>query len=223
MESRQPLISVCHATCRPQQAINAFCRHQATCKGQDWEYIVACDGTATPDELLKMGQYGFTVVVLPFKDGGVNKWNAAAAKARGKILMEGQDDFHPPIFWDDLLAKAADWDKEVALWVDNGEGNRPPHRVKMLEPTIISRARYERLGYFYHPAFTHLYADDWHTHVSWRDGVVVDRRDTIRWMHKNPLRGHGQPDEITKRTNAPAKYQEGQRILQQLMAAENAR
>jgi glycosyltransferase involved in cell wall biosynthesis len=83
--------------------------------------------------------------------------NLAAAASTGDVLVVVSDDFELPPHWDTLILEATEGKREWLLKTWDGQ-----------EPWIatlptMDRTLYERLGYIYHPAYVHMFAD---THLS---------------------------------------------------------
>jgi glycosyltransferase involved in cell wall biosynthesis len=86
-------ITVCHATRgRPQEAINArilWMKKAADPASVEWIY--SCDDDDEKAKPLK--NWG----MISGKGGCVAAWNRAAAVAQGEIIVQGSDDFDPPL------------------------------------------------------------------------------------------------------------------------------
>ena len=112
----------------------------------------------------------------------VKGWNLAAAKSTGKVLVQVTDDMVPPGAWDSNLEVCAPkgWmDKEAAVHVEDGY----VHDIMVL--AIITRARYERFGYFFYPDYESLFCDTELTEVAYRDGVVINAKHLL-FEHRHP-------------------------------------
>ena len=50
-------------------------------------------------------------------------------------------------------------------------------KIYMVKTVILSKKRYKKLGYVLHPDFAHVYCDNFHSWISHRDNVVIQRKD----------------------------------------------
>lgn len=221
---KAPTISLLHATRgRAQQAVQ--CRDAwlgLTSNPGCVEHIYAVDEDDAPSvDMVKQFQH---VVVSP-AGSCVRAWNAAAAKCRGKLLVQLSDDWVPVPGWDALLldeiARAGkDIDRdEIVIAVSDG------HRKDgLLCMAILSRTRY--LGqrdytgscspsspladpYLFHPDYESVYSDNEFSHRAWRDSVVIDARERIVFQHLHPAFGKAPTDATYDASNAPERYARG--------------
>lgn len=112
----------------------------------------------------------------------VTGWNLAAEKSSGSVLIQVTDDMVPPMDWDLKLLqlKPEDWvHSDHAVHVEDGY----VHNIMVL--AIITRARYERYGYFFYPDYLSLFSDTELTAVAYRDGVVIDAKHLL-FEHMHP-------------------------------------
>lgn len=162
----------------------------------------------------------FRTVVQNERSGScVSNWNAAAAASRGKILILAEDDAFPSKWWDTELAyalsdKLANVDQEFVAWISTGM----PRDADLIVHGIMSRALYERWGYFYYPEYISMYADDDLTAHAKQDGVVVDLRHLIRHEHMHPSRTGRVQDEVFRRQNSKRNFQIGAEIFKRRLA-----
>lgn len=146
------------------------------------------------------------------KGGPVAAWNAAANKSRGQVLIQVSDDWEPPMHWDRLILDAiGDTSKPSVLAISDGH-----RKDDLLCMAILTRARYEQQGYMFHPDFFSMYSDNWFSECAFKDGVVIDCRDSITFEHLHPVFGKAEMDETYARSNAPAHYVRGQKTLDRL-------
>lgn len=206
-------ISLLHATRgRPRLAIEALHKWLKTAKHPDTiEHIFAIDAD---DESSKALAAHYSVTV-PAGGGCVRAWNAAAAKSQGHVLIQVSDDWDPPVNWDEqILTRLGDLTQPKVLAISDG------HRTdKLLCMAILTRARYEQQGYFFHPDFLSVYSDDWFTHCAYRDGVVIEARDFVI-EHQHPLFTGAPVDQTTAESNTAARYAQGKSVFDRLLATE---
>jgi hypothetical protein len=112
----------------------------------------------------------------------VKGWNLAASKATGKVLIQLTDDMVPPPQWDLKLKtlNPPDWmDRETVVHVEDGY----VHDIMVM--AIITRARYERFGYFFYPDYESLFSDTELTETAYCDGVVLVAKHLL-FEHRHP-------------------------------------
>lgn len=142
-------------------------------------------------------------------------WNLAAAKANGKVLVLVSDDIMPPERWDEALLAVEDgaWvDKEAVLHVADGYG---PNK---LTHAIMTRARYERLGYFFYPEYESMYNDQELWEQALQDGVVIDARHLL-FEHIHPDAHKRERDSVDLVQSGKQRYQSGKVLFERRKAA----
>lgn len=114
----------------------------------------------------------------------VDGYAEAAKAATGRILILNSDDMECPLEWDRLLWDLMPMWPEFVLHVSTGwyDGE------KASSIQILSRSRYEKLGYVMHPGYLSMYADDDFLHHAYADGVVIDARH-LMFPHKHAAPG----------------------------------
>ena len=80
----------------------------------------------------------------------------------------------------------------------------------------LSKKRYEELGYILHPEFSHVYCDNFHTWISHKDDVVIQRKD-IMFEHLHPSMGKSEPDEFYINASTEEEYVKGSNIFHNLI------
>ncbi len=143
----------------------------------------------------------------------VDATNTAAQCAVGKVLVVISDDIFPCPRWDAELAAIPQ------LWSDNPcvvrvSTGGVADKSGLLTVQILNRARYEQIGYLFHPAYVSMYSDQEFTDHAERDGVVVDARH-ITFYHDHPTTpgSSARSDEVYERQNDPRRYQYGAGLL----------
>jgi len=179
-------VSVIHATARPKEAIETYHKWMHAAKYPPRvEYIIAFDATRKTFEAMDKAFNGhfpenLKYIVTRQKLGAVNKCNDAANLSTGYILTQSSEDIEPMHDWDDALIRAADWSKEVIVEINDGNHN---HGSGLFTGMVLSRARYLKQGFFYHPKFRHIGADDYHAWLARRDGCEVIQAKHILLKH----------------------------------------
>lgn len=208
-------ISLLHAT-RGRAARAYQAQHEwltAAADPDSIEHIFAIDADDQPSLPLALQR----AVVVPGGGGCVAAWNAAAAASTGRVMVQMSDDWTPPLHWDrQILERLGDLDRPAVLAIN--DGHRPDDLLCM---AILTRARYQQQGHLFHPRFKSMYSDNYFTHCAHRDGVIIPARDLI-FHHNHPAFDQLIPvDQTYAESNAPARYEEGKAIFEELLASEN--
>ena len=163
--------------------------------------------------------------------------NQAAAAAHGRILIVNADDQYPALNWDESIISvlerraAIDSGVDPARWPDGvfatdggtlwpaefvievSTGTPREHERNILVMPIVSRSRYERLGYLFYPQYESMYADNDLCSQARLDGVVIDARALV-FPHRHPLFDSSVPtDEQYEAQNSPEAYRHGAAIF----------
>jgi len=151
-----------------------------------------------------------SVVVEP--GSCVRAWNAAAKVAVGDVLVQLSDDWIPCYGWDTaILAEIGDTSRSAVLAVS--DGNRTDSLLCM---AILTRARLERQegGTLFSPEYLSVYSDNEFSHRAWRDGVVIDARERLKFRHVHPYFDKSVPMDATyKASNAAERYDQGRAVF----------
>lgn len=129
-------------------------------------------------------------VVNPRMQGvsAVRNWNAAAAAARGDLLVVIADDLLPCARWDALLDEVlVDLDPLLTPFVVK-IAESDSHRDLLLRHPVVSRAYYNRFG-LWNPEYQGHYVDHDFTYAAYNHGLVLDGR-RVRLTHMNAAYGH---------------------------------
>jgi hypothetical protein len=81
---------------------------------------------------------------------------------------------------------------------------------------ILTRERYRRQGYLFHPEFFSMFSDNWFSRQAFADGVVIDARDRITFQHVHPAFGKAEMDATYARSNDSYHYTTGEGIFRRL-------
>jgi len=205
--NHKPRISLLHATRgRPQKAWECRERWMNAARLPMWiEYIMAVDeDDQASRDLARQFQH---VVVEP--GSCVRAWNAAAAVARGDILVQLSDDWNPPAGWDASICSAFEGvSGEAVLAV--GDGAR---KDSLLCMAILNRARLEKQGALFFAGYESVFCDNEFSHRAWKDGVVIDRRADLIFEHVHPFFGKASMDSIYEANNSPERYERGRALF----------
>jgi hypothetical protein len=208
--NKEPVISLIHAT-RGRHNAALACRERWLNAADDpagIETVWCVD--ADDNESVTVAKQ-FRHVVVESGGGCVRAWNAGAAMARGKILVQLSDDWRPSLGWDRAIMREisiAGKSLDESLVVAVGDGVRTDGLLCM---AILTRARWDQQGCeMFSADYKSVYSDNEFTHRAWRDGVVIDARERITFEHMHPAFGKGQMDKTYAESNSKERYAEGE-------------
>jgi hypothetical protein len=140
----------------------------------------------------------------------VKAWNEAAKSSTGKVLVMISDDFVPPKEWDSqLVGLKSNWIDE--RWVvrvndcNNSSVNKP------ITLPILTRARYEELGYVFWHEYESMFSDTEFTDHAKLDGIVLDAR-TMLFEHLHPTCFKRNRDSVDDVHASTQRWNSGQAI-----------
>lgn len=175
------------------------------------EHIFAVDeDDATSCEMTKQ-----FISVKSGKQSCVAAWNAAAKIARGDLLIQLSDDWQPCQDWDSKLISVcgdADLQKQsLVIAVDDGA-----RKDQLLCMAILSRARYEQQGNeIFHEGYESVFSDNEFSYRAYKDGIVIDAREKLRFEHLHPSFGKAPMDETYRHNNQKTRYETGFALFKQ--------
>jgi hypothetical protein len=209
------------------------------------EYILAVDATWGFDQQEVNGQLAdytwarddhgstFTATnkLIYTKGNYVQSVNEAAKAATGDVLVVIADDIWSAKGWDRIFREAAEgamlnldaalqFPKEFAIWVNNGWNEQG--RGIMAMP-VLSRSRFERLGYVYFPGYESMWADNdlaHHVMLDAKKGLcsLIKLEEPV-FEHKHPSFDGSVPvDDQYRKQNRVEAYNLGQRLFQKRKA-----
>jgi glycosyltransferase involved in cell wall biosynthesis len=209
---QKPKISLIHAT-RGRSSKAVACRDawlNAAANPSQIEHVFAVD--ADDAESLEMSKQ-FVSVVSDAKSC-VAAWNLGARKATGDLLIQLSDDWFPCPGWDDqLLALVEGKDltaEQVVIAVNDGH-----RKDDLLCMAILSRARWVAQGDMFFPGYESVFSDNEFSLRAFRDGVVIDARDRITFVHSHPVFRGGELDDTYKHNNRRDRYESGQKLFKE--------
>jgi hypothetical protein len=219
-----PIFSICHTSARPKG-------WQASAK----QWLEFADDPELIEYILCIdARWGFTEEPEPPIDSPadwkvcwnrkrmscVDGWNETARHATGHLLIMNADDFYPPPHWDSSFLKVVRNVRGVAKWGNKdfvlqiSQALADGNSSDMLNTAILSRARYERLGYVYYPEYEGMFADDDYSEHAWMDNVVIDARHMV-FEHRHPTTTPGvEWDDAYRYENRKESYYAGRTILE---------
>jgi len=212
IKTGKPIISLIHATRgRAAQAVKARQNWIRTANHPERiEHIFVADLDDEESVILSR----FPSAFMAESNGCVGAWNYGASLTEGEVLVQLSDDWKPFKGWDDAILDAiGDTSKPSVLAISDG------HRTDdLLCMAIMTRQRYKDQGYMFHPEFFSMYSDNWFSECAFRDGVVIDARNSIKFEHEHPVFGKAEMDNTYARSNANEHYERGAKALERLRA-----
>jgi len=207
-----PTYSLCYTSRRPA-SIAARVRQwrERAARPDDLEVVIAVDADDSASAAAARTVPGARVIeqtVAPFNC--VRGWNAAAAAACGRVLVAMADDIEPPPQWDEALRQLSPgWmDRETVVLTADDLYKTECHLG------IVSRPRYERLGYLFFPGYESMYCDvDMAEHAR-RDGVLLDARRELCFQHHHVANRRRAADAVDAVHSSPSRYQNGAALIQ---------
>ena len=97
-------------------------------------------------------------------------------------------------------------------WVIQTTSLTPADEKDLMVVQIMSRARYERLGYAMYPEYESMYADNDFSEHARRDGAVIDAKNIVI-EHRHPIITKEPWDVQYLHENHPESYVLGEKIL----------
>ncbi len=208
-EKGKKVFSLLHPTRgRPEECIKMMEKWlDMAGKPEAVEHIFAVDS----DDLETMeATKGFKRLVISDRMGCNAAYNDLAAMSQGKILISCADDINPFYHWDaDVYEKLESYlDKEAILKVHDGYRNDD-----LLTVTIMTRARFEKQGFFHCGEYPTVFADNELTLRGQIDGVIVNGND-LTFKHEHPANNPNvKVDETYAKQNSQEAYRQGEEIF----------
>jgi hypothetical protein len=232
-------LSILHTSARPDQWRNTYeAWIAAAAYPENVEYVLCADerwGFADSDPLWAewlvrdfMGSGNrLAWNAAPYKHSGyVSGVNEAAKHSTGDVLVVIADDFFPCPHWDEEIRWARALypvhlgGREAVIWVPTNTPKEFERNI-MVAP-ILTRSRYERLGYVLYPKYESMYADNdfaEHAQFDQEEGRCVIIRGNFAFDHRHPFFHPEQMDDVYRAQNHPDAYEWGKRILEGRRAA----
>lgn len=165
-----------------------------------WEYILSCD---SDDPALSAynpykGAQNMRQIVNDNKNV-VQATNVAAKISSGDILIYLSDDFDCPDNWGELVLK--EFENENRPLLIKVDDCLQRFDASVLTIPIMNRALYERLGYFWHPAYKSMFVDE---DLYWtaRNLGALKFCPHLKFPHEHHSIGKAQNDETYRRSEA---------------------
>lgn len=228
--TQKPTFSLLYTSAREAQIPDVIRRWvKASDARWDLQFCITTDGgewrgswDSTLNKLcveLKIRRSQFIIAAVkkaPFNCG--RGWELAAKISSGMILVCVSDDLHPCQDWDmeiieALIENKADIGHKWVMHVDDGGPEK-----KLTHP-IMSRARYDEVGYFFYPHFASLYNDDEIWRKAERDGVLIDAKH-ILIKHVHHYFKEREFDAVDAVHSSDSRYDDSKRLFDWLVAKD---
>jgi len=186
-KSDRPTFSLCHPSARPhkwQEIRKAWM--DAADKPEDIEYILCADQRWGFDESVHDGLDEVKITWNTRRKCFVDSVNTAADLASGEVLICIADDQYPCEHWDTLLKMRLPIHEYVEFVAEVNTGTPKEHERGIIVLPIVSRSRYERLGYVMFPGYESMYADNDLREHAVLDECLIDCRDLPVFPHRHP-------------------------------------
>jgi Glycosyl transferase family 2 len=189
---KQTLFSILHTSARPDKWRAVYDDWmQNAVHPEDVEYVLVIDDRWGFD-LSDMSPYSTPLNnIRVLRNTGrrcyVDGVNIAAKGSTGAILVVNADDQFSCPQWDDCLRYAfIDSANEQQEWVIEVDCGGNEHERGIMPMPVLSRARYEKLGYVFFPEYESMMADNDFCQAAYQDHVVIDARHLL-FPHKHPM------------------------------------
>jgi SAM-dependent methyltransferase len=222
--ARRPMFSIIHPSARPDKWAEVLAAWFRSCTQGDFEYILVCDKrwgfetlpTEPPEStgIIMGGAFGGNAFRAIWNTGRrcyVDAVNLGAQYATGDVLIVIADDQYPAQDWDFHLAEVlADSGKEV---IEVSTGTPAEHERGILVMPILTRARFERLGYVLYPQYESMFADNDFCEAARKDDQIANARHLL-FPHRHPYFDKTvESDAAYEAQNRPEAYQLGGAVL----------
>lgn len=243
--SNRPLFSILHPSARPDQWRKVYDAWiAAAVHPEDVEYVLCVDERwGFKRQCLSAEFHACEMASREWwevreRDGlNVEVWNesrrcyvdsvnTAARASTGSILIVIADDQYPCEKWDAALSEACLKGSNVPAFlapdyvVSVSTGTTDEHKRRVMVMPILSRARYERLGYVFFPEYESMYADNDFAGHAEQDRCIVDARSLL-FPHRHPLvdPSISWDDAYAQQNRGPA-YELGKALLDRRRSAK---
>ena len=217
--NKRPLFSVLHTSARPdkwREVYDAWIK--AAVHPETMEYVLCVD------ERWNFSLDGWQWFV-DLRPGSLNRvvWNTgrkcyvdgvntAASASSGLILIVNADDQFPCEHWDEELTRVLPPSPDFVIRVLTGTPKEVERRIIVMP--IVSRPRYDKLGYLMYPEYESMYADNDLCEMAEVDGVIVEAQH-LTFPHKHWINKQREADAVDQAQNRAEAYKLGESILTQ--------
>lgn len=135
--------------------------------------------------------------------------NIAAQYATGDILIVNADDQFSCTGWDRELWDVCSIKGSLKMGdeyvVSVSTGTPTEHERNIMVMPILSRARYDRLGYVFYPMYESMFADNDFAEHAQTDNCVIEARD-LMFPHRHPINSQAKWDDQYRTQNRSSAY-----------------
>lgn len=222
--SSTPVFSILHTSARPDEWRKVYeAWLNAADRPEEVEYVLVTDprwGFHIEPEVNRpksMIRPQDKVVMNTGRMCYVDGVNLAAENSTGRILIVNADDQFPCEHWDTRLIEKLDvmpWRVEACEFVARVSTGTPAERERNITVMpILSRARYERLGYVLYPEYESMCSDNDLSEHAQRDKCFIEIPDLL-FPHRHPFfDSQVKIDDQYRRQNRADAYEQGAQIL----------
>lgn len=143
--------------------------------------------------------------------------NIAARESTGDILIVNADDQFAAQNWDERLIIALSIGRDRTQLTDSyvievSTGTPQEHERGIMVMPILSRSRYEQLGFVFYPEYESMFADNDFAEHARQDGVVIDARH-LMFPHRHPINGQAEDDQVYRTQARLEAWGLGEQVL----------
>lgn len=224
-----PLFSILHTSARPHawravyddwmsKAVHPENVEYVLCVDQRWGF--SRDRNAWPDDFVAAVAEG--TARFEWNTGRrcyVDGVNTAAKASTGRVLIVNADDQFACEHWDakllDCISPHGDGSQKTGrdFVIEVSTGTPDEHERGIMVMPILSRARYERLGYVFYPEYESMFADNDFCESAREAGIVIDARH-LMFPHRHWINGYRWEDEQDQAQNRIEAFDLGKRLLE---------
>jgi hypothetical protein len=189
VKSDRPVFSLCHPSARPDKVAEIKRAWMLSADHpEEVEYVLCADKRWGFDESVYEHEDDQTKITFNTRRKCfVDSVNQAADISNGQVLICIADDQYPCLHWDTLLKSRLPIRDHVEFVAQVNTGTPSEVEREILVLPILSRARYERLGYVMFPGYESMFSDnDLYEHAVW-DRCLIDCRELPMFPHKHPF------------------------------------
>ena len=243
--STRPTFSILHTSARPdawRAVYDAWIK--AAARPEDVEYVLVVDprwgfGRVMCGEGRQDRYNGYYMRTMRGNDKAVvntgrmcyvDGVNIASEHATGNVLIVVADDQFPCDKWDEVFGDSCDrvtggHRAEFVVRVPTGTPQEIERNITVMP--IVSRARYQRLGYIFYPGYESMFADNDLSEHAQHDGCFIEASGLPEFPHRHDWFNQGGgyhewvqvADSAYQRQNRPEAYATGARVLAERRAS----
>lgn len=192
-------ISMIHVTARPAMACACYMEWWAKAHDFDRVQWIFCADTQKELDIISEINMGCPQRWFRLNEGEKTSQGAtktACKYAEGDILCIVADDVGCPQDWDLIIANLVP-DPEEDIFLMFGDGTTCGVNERVAVHPAMSRGRYKKQGWFYHPDFEPFatFADEDATLRAWKDGAMRAHPEIV-FEHRHPAFGKGEWDAV---------------------------